>query len=324
MLNKKGYGPYSLVMVLLFGVMFNPAFAEITSIQTNNDSFNKGDTIEFSGTVEKDSTGLVTIVIRDPNNEFVLLSQAIINHDDTFEKTVTIEDRFVGYGLYSGTGFILNMTKGITTDFGVSLNKIEPTKINEIPKEIINQNSNKDQTHITKSVTEVLETISEKKNADFVDPTKNPYHYVQRYYSESEYKSWFDRNYPDYTIEEAVGYTNSVKEIKSKVQQIIDKEIIPEAQALSISHPVIDKTNNSEIAQISLAIVGLGILFGAVYGVKRQVDNNSRQISINKDIIREKIIRPIIGTNPKEIIQTRLAKGEITLEEYEKLKQKLH
>ena len=225
--------------------MLNPAFAEITSIQTNNDSFNKGDTIEFSGTVEKDSTGLVTIVIRDPNNEFVLLSQAIINHDDTFEKTVTIEDRFVGYGLYSGTGFILNMTKGITTDFGVSLNKIEPTKINEIPKEIINQNSNKDQTHITKSVTEVLETISEKKNADFVDPTKNPYHYVQRYYSEPEYKSWFDRNYPDYTIEEAVGYTDSVKGIKSKVQQIIDKEIIPEAQALSISQPVIDKTNNS-------------------------------------------------------------------------------
>ena len=230
----------------------------------------------------------------------------------------------MGYGLYSGTGFILNMTKGITTDFGISLNKIEPTKINEIPKEIINQNSNKDQTQITKSVTEVLETISEKKNADFVDPTKNPYHYVQRYYSESEYKSWFDRNYPDYTIEEAVGYTDSVKEIKSKVQQIIDKEIIPEAQALSISQPVIDKINNSEIAQISLAIVGLGILFGAVYGVKRQVDNNSRQISINKDIIREKIIRPIIGTNPKEIIQTRLAKGEISLEEYEKLEQKLH
>ena len=40
------------------------------------------------------------------------------------------------------------------------------------------------------------------------------------------------------------------------------------------------------MAQITLAIAGLGILFGAVDGVKRQVDNNSRQISINKDTIR--------------------------------------
>ncbi len=33
---------------------------------------------------------------------------------------------------------------------------------------------------------------------------------------------------------------------------------------------------------------------------------------------------PIIGTNPKEILQTRLARGEITLEEYEKIKSKLY
>ena len=216
-------------MVLLLGGMLNPVFAEITSIQTNNESFNKGETIIFSGTVEKDSTGLVTIVIRDPNNEFVLLSQAIINHDDTFEKTVTIEDRFAEHGVYRGTGFILNMTKGITTDFRVDLNKIEPT-IDNIPKEVINQNNSKDQSHITESIIEITEPISEKKNVDFVDPNKDPYHYVQRYYLESEYKSWFDRNYPNLTIEEAVGYTDSVKEIKSKVQQIIDKEIIPEAQ----------------------------------------------------------------------------------------------
>jgi hypothetical protein len=310
-------------MVLLLGGMLNPVFAEITSIQTNNESFNKGETIIFSGTVEKDSTGLVTIVIRDPNNEFVLLSQAIINHDDTFEKTVTIEDRFEKHGVYRGTGFILNMTKGITTDFGVDLNKIEYT-IDNIPKEVINQNNSKDQSRITESIIETTEPISEKKNVDFVDPNKDPYHYVQRYYLESEYKSWFDRNYPNLTIEEAVGYTDSVKEIKSKVQQIIDKEIIPEAQASTISQPSINKKDNSDIAQISLAVAGLGILFGAVYGVKRQVDNNSRQISINKDIIRKKIIHSIRGTNPKEIIQTRLAKGEITLDEYEKLKEKLH
>ena len=163
--------------------------------------------------------------------------------------------------------------------------------------------------------------ISESNYANFVDSSKDPSHYVERYYSEPTYRSWFDKNYPGYTIEEAVGYTETTE---SKIQQIIQNQIIPEAQASSIIKPVTSKTDNSDVAQISLAIAGVGILFGAVYGVKKQVDNNSRQISINKNIIRRKIINPIIGLNPKKIIQTRLAKGEITLEEYEKLKSKLN
>ena len=41
---------------------------------------------------------------------------------------------------------------------------------------------------------------------DFVDPEKDPQYYLDRYYNEPEYKAWFDRNYPDYTIEEAVNF----------------------------------------------------------------------------------------------------------------------
>jgi hypothetical protein len=308
-------------MALMFGVVSNQAFAEVTSIQTNNDSLFKGDNIEFSGTVEKGSTGVVTIVIRDTNNEFVLLSQAVINHDDTFEKNVIVDNRFVEQGIYTGTGFILNMTKGITTDFTVGLNQNPKTVIIENIKEIENQNNKSEQISITESEKNIK--LTENKIADFVDSSKDPHHYVKRYYSEPEYKSWFDRNYPNLTIEDAVGYTDNGERTKSEIQQIIDNQIIPEAQASSIIEPVVDNTDNSDIAQITLAIAGLGILFGAVYGVKRQVDDNSRQISINKDTIRKKIIRPIRGSNPKEILQMRLAKGEITLEEFEKLKLKL-
>ena len=50
-----------------------------------------------------------------------------------------------------------------------------------------------------------------------------------------------------------------------------------------------EENDNPEIAQIALAIAGLGILFGAVYGIKQKVDDNSRQISINRDTIRKKI-----------------------------------
>ena len=103
-----------------------------------------------------------------------------------------------------------------------------------------------------------------------------------------------------------------------------DKEIIPEAQASSIVEPIPQPNNKSDIAQISLAVAGVGVLFGAVYGVKRKVDDNSKSIFINRETIRRKLIRPIIGSNPKDILQLRLAKGEITLEEYEKIKIKLY
>ncbi len=300
-----------------------PAFAEVTSLQTNSESFYKGDQITFSGIVEKDSIGLVTIVIRDLNDKFVVLAQAIINHDNTFEKTIKIEDRFLEHGIYNATGFILNMTKGVTTDFAISLNgvpiilKEEQIENEPIEEKLILEDE-------PEKEIETQDVITTTSIVDFVDSSKSSQYYIDRYYNEIAYKSWFDRNYPNLTIEEAVGHTDNILEIKSTVREIMDNEIIPEAQASSIVEPTQQLNNNSDIAQISLAVAGLGILFGAVYGIKRKVDDNSKLISINRETIRKRLIQPIIGSNPKDILQTRLAKGEITLEEYEKIKTKLY
>ncbi|MFQ5475483.1 MAG: SHOCT domain-containing protein [Nitrosopumilus sp.] len=328
-MNKNRYGPYSLgIMALLISTMMSPTFAEVTNIQTDSRSFYNGDQIEFSGTVEKGSVGLVTIVIRDLNDEFVMLTQALINYDDTFDKTVRINEKFSEHGMYNATGFILNMTKGVTTDFGVSLNGIpiiiDEKITEEIENESIIEQAIEEEIIVEKSIeSQVEDTIIQTGIADFVDTSKDPQHYIDRYYNEASYKSWFDRNYPELTIEEATGYTDNIQEIKSTVQELIENKIIPEAQASSIveSSP---QNNNPEIAQMLLAIVGLGVLFGAVYGVKRKVDDNSKRISINRETIRKKFIHPIIGSNPKDILQARLAKGEITLEEYEKIRLKLY
>ena len=328
-MNKNRYGTYSLgITTLLVLSIMTPVFAEVTSLQTNQESFYKGDQVEFSGTVEKGSTGLITIVIRDLDDEFVMLTQAIINPDDTFNKALKISDKFSKHGVYNATGFIFNMTEGVTTNFGVSLNGV-PIFLNEqeneqpVVEEPVVEQPVVEQPVVEQPVVEEPKKETVSRIADFVDPAKDPQHYIDRYYNEASYKSWFDRNYPELTIEQAVGYTDNVNEIKSTVQEIIDKEILPEAQASSLVEPVPQSNNNPEIAQFVLAILGLGILFGAVYGVKRQVDNNSRQISINRDTLRKKFIQPIIGVNPKDILQTRLVKGEISIEEYEKIKSKI-
>ena len=283
-MNKKRYTSYSLILLFLV-VSINPVFGEVTSLQTNNETFIIGDKIKFSGTVEEDSTGLVTIVIRDPNNEFVLLTQATINYDNTFEKSVEIESKFSQNGIYNSTGFILNMTKGITSEFNVSSdvnNSIAEPILEETENEIIiSQQTNPAETKEPDGLEETRII-----NRDFVDPNKDPSYYIQRYYSEPEYKSWFDRNYPGQTIEETVMYTNNVEKIKSTVQDIIGKEILPQAQASSIVESTQKDVDNSEIEQTSLVLAGIGILFGAVYGVKRQADRNSRQFSINSNSIR--------------------------------------
>jgi len=49
----------------------------------------------------------------------------------------------------------------------------------------------------------------ERKPLDFVDQNRDPHTYIERYVREEDYRDWFDRNYPDYTIYEAVGLTES-------------------------------------------------------------------------------------------------------------------
>ena len=314
-MSKNRFGPYSFGVIVFFIIStITPAFAEVTNLDTNSDYFFRGEEIKFSGNVEDGSQGLVTIVINDTNEELVMISQALINSDNSFEKTIKIGNKFNNIGIYDATAFILNMTKGATIEFGISLDGLPI--IDDENKNILKENESKKNAIVDESSTSTSTIV------DFVDSSKGVQYYLDRYYNESSYRSWFDMNYPGITIEEAVGQTNKI-ETNSSVQGFIKKEIIPKAEASLIVESVQRQKNNSEIAQVFLAVAGLGILFGAVYGIKRKVDDNSNQISLNRETIRKRFIQPIIGSNPKEILQIRLAKGEITLEEYEKLKIKL-
>jgi len=56
-----------------------------------------------------------------------------------------------------------------------------------------------------KKATAKEELVEKPKLADFVDPKKGTQHYIDRYNKEKKYKAWFDKNFPNLTIEEAVG-----------------------------------------------------------------------------------------------------------------------
>jgi hypothetical protein len=331
-------------IILLSGIL--PAFAEVAEIQLDKTTYVKGDIINVKGTVTKDASGLVTIVLRDPNDKFVLLSQAFIQTDDSFEKAIPINEKFQVLGAYNATAFVLNMTAGMTQSFDlvgvITEGNVDSnddlvltgsefeTVLKEESKTINREfEPSPDDTKTQIEKEPKIETQPEilidnkSKIADFVDKNKEPEYYLDRYYNEPVYQSWFDRNYPNLTIEEAIGYPTPKNPQVESISDFVGTEIIPEAQASSIVASISESENNSDIAHIGLAIGGMVVLFGAVYGIKKKTDINSKHISLNRDTIRRKIFSPIIDSNPMGIIQARLAKGEITIREYEKLKQKL-
>ena len=79
--------------------------------------------ILMKGTVDEDDTGLATIVIRDSNDKFVLLTQAFINPDNTFERSVDTNEKFSKTGIYNATAFLVNMTEGSLVRFDFTINK---------------------------------------------------------------------------------------------------------------------------------------------------------------------------------------------------------
>ena len=391
MLFGKEKTSFIFVALIVLSSNLISVYGEVDLVQTDKNSYSKGDKINFSGMVEDDSSGLVTIVIRDSNDEFVLLTQSMINQDSSFANSVHTNEKFITQGKYNVTAFILNLTAGASTSFDFSftedsiVNKDEsitnPEKDNNLtnldnnqteqkpitdektregsvelfssyrdpkkdPQHYIDRYNNEpaykawfDTNFPNISIEEALEINQERpesievvnsKIAPFVDPKKDPQHYIDRYNNEPAYKAWFDRSYPSMTIEDAVGAEDFQEtppefEENSAVSKIINQDIIPEAEAsTNIAESINNDSNNSEMATMILALGGIGILFGAVYGVKRKVDNNSFQISQNRATIKKKLLSGFLSSDPADVIKERLARGEITIDEYSKLKRTLN
>ena len=101
-----------------------------------------------------------------------------------------------------------------------------------------------------------------KKIEDFVDPNKDPHSYLKRFILEENYRDWFNRNYPDSTIYDAVGlneweYNEMEKKLspdQDTIQGTAKNELEPEPKIESKSkiesEPKIESesTDTSEIS----------------------------------------------------------------------------
>ena len=333
--EKKSIFLLIIIGILVFSIIM-PAYAEVTSLNIDKINHILGDEITFSGTVEEGSLGLVSIVIRDHTNEFVLLTQALIKQDNTFLRSIDINQKFVKFGLYNTTAFIFNMSAGQSVTFELfdedSLPEvlqseiIAPTEfeINLQETIVMDEQNNL----LPSKSSQITSEKKDEKLADFVDPNKDSQHYLDRYYNEPSYKDWFDRNYPDFTIEEAVGISTNfiiTETIEKNIKNIIPEEIIPDVEAISVVNDSLnsDSTDSKEAALFGLALGGLAVLFIAVYGIKNRVDTNSENLSQNRESIKKKVFGSLFGKDPIDMIKNKLVNGEITNEDYNNLKKAL-
>ena len=96
---------------------------------------------------------------------------------------------------------------------------------------------------------------------------EEPEHYVERYTTEPDYKAWFDRNFPDYTIYEGLGITEA--EYQEIVNELTKPQPVAEQEITTAQKPATKESGGNEIVYVLVAVVAVGGGIGAVFFIKK-------------------------------------------------------
>ena len=110
-----------LFVISLVSSVILPAYAEVTSFQTNAGFYKGGNQIIFSGKTASGDSQNVYIVIYGPNN-FALLASGTTDNANNFQimvdtSTSNNQKNFSVKGIYNATAFVMNKATGKTITF---------------------------------------------------------------------------------------------------------------------------------------------------------------------------------------------------------------
>jgi len=186
-------------------------------VSTDQSFYNRADVISISGLVDPRYGSIISLHITNPQNQKIWEEDLLVKDDGSFSTLVIAGGD--GWGIAGN--YIL--TANYEGQIGRAFFEFESTEIvkERVPSWIKNnakwwsEGQIDDDTFVSGiqflmtekiiNIPDLPEQASEKARPTFVDPEKDPQSYVDRYNNEASYKEWFDKNYPKYTIEEAVG-----------------------------------------------------------------------------------------------------------------------
>lgn len=297
-----------------------PAYADIMSFKTDKTFYKKGDKITFSGTVQDEDVGeFVTITVDDPAGNFVTLRQGFVTVDKTF--TITIDTaEFLSHGVYNATGFVVNKTNSVwkTFDFSVDGSPVihptpqpapmqEPTPTQQ-PSQ---QNPSQGQQSASTSQPNEEETKTDNEEKTIQEKIKERIEAAKK-----QREAQTNPPLQTESDETAVNQTTNVEFMPADDTKITDND--PTSRVST----AIDLGSN--LLYLVLGLGGAGATAGVVYGIK----NKKRHSGGNKPVVKirepsEKSPMPSEDDYALMILKNRLAKGEITIDEYNALKEAL-
>jgi uncharacterized membrane protein len=122
-MSKSGLYIVALLSVIVVSITIIPAYAEVTSLKTDASFYKRGDQITFSGTVLPTDPRTITILIFDPQNNYLVRSGIADSNDqfqiiiDTGSTDSSIQQEFKLKGNYNATAFVANKASGVTVNF---------------------------------------------------------------------------------------------------------------------------------------------------------------------------------------------------------------
>jgi len=196
---------------LLIPLSFSSAFGVVEDFTTSKFVYYEDEQLSISGNVFYDTEiPYVTIQVFTPGkSNFADFNTVLVNSDGSFSAIFHVGGpTWTSYGSYS-----IKVTYDGSIEKSIEYKKSSTTTSKSNPTTSPEPTSNPTtSTEPTSNPTTTSEptTPKPKPTPSFVDPEKDPYYYIDRYNNEAIYKEWFDENYPDYTIKEAVGIPESI------------------------------------------------------------------------------------------------------------------
>jgi hypothetical protein len=309
--NREMFVLCCLFMITASLVM--PAYAEVISVKTDKPLYKKNmdKTIVFTGTAEdSDINELVTVVISDPADNFVVLRQGYIGIEKTFEVKFTDKDlaKFSSHGIYNATAFVVNATEGVSITFDFSLDGspvIHPTVI--VPTET--------QDDSTTHEDDMSEPEPVPAEDDVATGEKSIHEKIKERIEAAKKKQ-----------------TQVVTEVQNNTTMIAENSTTNEVPKQKDNSDIETSYDESVIKELQLdsnllyTVIGIGSAGAAgavVYSMKNKFKHKVDYSSYFTSPEKTETTKPSTQSDDDYalmILKNRLAKGEITVDEFNKLK----
>ena len=307
-----------------------PVYGEVKSLKTDKTFYIKGSTIIFSGTVDKnDFRKMVNIVIHDPENKFVGITAGFSEDNSTFQISVKttdppFQDKFALKGTYNATAFITVEGSGSVVSFDFSpdgspvvhpqtTTKPEPAPNAEPKPQVQDTSGGQVKTDVTQQTSDGEKSVQERIQ-ERIEMAKRQ----REALSNPPIQTAPTENTP-------INQTSNVNVVNNAVSKPVSQT--EEKPATTDLNPSQFFPSSGSFVYPIAGIVVAGVIIAVIFSIKNKNKNKTKdkpeEKQEEKTETTQKTILPPEDQYPLMILKNRLAKGEITIEEFNELKDAL-